>query len=101
MTLFSWTARVSICEKYCDGTCSEQRNTHFFRGSSMHLIALAVLALVLGFVHSFLQPKLANVLPASFSQNTWGRAFFTGAFILVSFFIASLAVGTVFKGKSI
>jgi hypothetical protein len=67
----------------------------------MHLVALAVLALVLGFVHSFLQPKLANVLPASFSQNTWGRAFFTGAFILVSFFIASLAVGAVFhtKGK--
>jgi len=95
MTLFSWTAHVSMGEKYCDETVPT------IRGGPMHLVALAVLALVLGWVHSFLQPKLANVLPASFSQNTFGRAFFTGAFILVSFFIATLVVGTVFKGKSI
>lgn len=93
--------------EYVDGTGVDRRKVprerydSFFEVSTMHLIALAVLAFVLGFVHSFLQPKLANVLPASFSQNTWGRAFFTGAFILVSFFIATLAVGAVFhtKGK--
>lgn len=65
----------------------------------MHIIALVVLAWVLGFIHSYLQPKLANVLPATWSQNPFGRSFFTGAFILVSFFIATFLIGLVFKGK--
>ncbi len=67
----------------------------------MQIVALVVLAWVLGFVHSYLQPKLANVLPATWSQNAFGRSFFTGAFILVSFFIATFLIGLVFRGKKV
>src|SRR5258708_3394165 len=98
MTLFPWTASVSMDEKYCDGNESSSA----LRGNPpMHIVALVVLAWVLGWIHSYLQPKLANVLPATWSQNAFGRSFFTGAFILVSFFIATFLIGLVFRGKKV
>jgi hypothetical protein len=80
---------------------SDKQNPADFQGNPMHIVALVVLAWVLGWIHSYLQPKLANVLPATWSQNAFGRSFFTGAFILISFFVATFIVGMLFKGKKV
>jgi hypothetical protein len=59
----------------------------------MHIVALAVLALLLGFIHQLIFPKLQSAVPASLQQGRILGAFFTGAFILVAFFLANMVLG--------
>ena len=61
----------------------------------MHIVALALLALLVGFIHTKLYPKLQSALPANLQSSALGGSFFTGAFILVSFFLATLVLSFV------
>jgi hypothetical protein len=58
-------------------------------------VALAALALLVGYIHTMLYPKLQAALPANLQSSKIGGAFFTGAFILVAFFLASLVLSFV------
>lgn len=61
----------------------------------MHIVALALLALVLGFVHSFIAPKLQAVIPSNLQQGMLLQSFFTGAIILVALFLSGFALRAV------
>lgn len=54
----------------------------------MHWFAIALLALVLGFINSWLSPKIAAVIPASATQNRLVMTFANGAIILIAVFIS-------------
>jgi TRAP-type C4-dicarboxylate transport system permease small subunit len=58
----------------------------------MHLIALALLAFVAGLGWTYIEPQLAQYVPASWQGNTWSKALVTGAFILLIVFIASFVL---------
>jgi hypothetical protein len=58
----------------------------------MHLLALVVLAALLGAVYTFIQPYIAKV-PAQ--SNRLVSALTVGAFILVALFLADLVVSSV------
>lgn len=59
----------------------------------MHIIALAVMALVLGFIYTLIQPKLQAAIPASFPQGKIAQSLVIGAIILIAVFLASWIVG--------
>ena len=59
----------------------------------MHIFALAVMALVLGFIYTLIQPKLQAAIPASFPQGRIAQSLVIGAIILVAVFLASWIVG--------
>lgn len=59
----------------------------------MHIIAIAIMALVLGFIYTLIQPKLQAAIPASFPQGRIAQSLVIGAIILVAVFIASWIVG--------
>lgn len=59
----------------------------------MHIIAIAIMALVLGFIYTLIQPKLQAAIPASFPQGRIAQSLVVGAIILVAVFIASWIVG--------
>lgn len=61
----------------------------------MEIVSLVLLAAVLGFIYSKIQPKLAAAVPASVPQNAFTSALLTGGFILVAFFLANLVLGFV------
>jgi hypothetical protein len=61
----------------------------------MHIIALALLALLVGYIHTLLYPKLQAALPANLQSSKIGGAFFTGVFILIAFFLASMVLSFV------
>lgn len=61
----------------------------------MHIVALALLALVLGFAYSLVFPRLQAAVPSSLQRGRIMSAFFTGAFILVAFFLATLVLSAV------
>jgi hypothetical protein len=55
----------------------------------MHWIAIALLALVLGFVNAYVSPLISARIPASVQQNRITQAFFSGAVILVAVFVSA------------
>lgn len=59
----------------------------------MHIIALAIMALVLGFIYTLIQPKLQAAIPASFPQGRIAQSLVIGAIILIAVFLASWIVG--------
>lgn len=59
----------------------------------MHIVALAVMALVLGFIYTLIQPKLQAAIPASFPQGKIAQSLVIGAIILVAVFLASWIMG--------
>jgi hypothetical protein len=59
----------------------------------MHIFALAVMALILGFIYTLIQPKLQAAIPASFPQGRIAQSLVVGAIILVAVFLASWIVG--------
>lgn len=59
----------------------------------MHIVALAVMALVLGFIYTLIQPKLQAAIPASFPQGKIAQSLVVGAIILIAVFLASWIVG--------
>jgi len=59
----------------------------------MHIVALAIMALVLGFIYTMIQPKLQAAIPASFPQGRIAQSLVVGAIILVAVFLASWIVG--------
>lgn len=59
----------------------------------MHIVALAVLALVAGYGYTVIQPKLQAAVPASFPQGKIAQSFLTGAFILIVVFLSAWVVG--------
>lgn len=59
----------------------------------MHIVALAVMALVLGFIYTLIQPKLQAAIPASFPQGKIAQSLVIGAIILIAVFLASWIVG--------
>jgi uncharacterized protein YqhQ len=59
----------------------------------MHIVAIAVLALVAGYGYTLIVPKLQAAIPASFPQGKIAQSFLTGAFILIVVFLASWIVG--------
>jgi uncharacterized membrane protein YagU involved in acid resistance len=59
----------------------------------MHIVALAMMALVLGFIYTMIQPKIQAVIPASFPQGKLAQSLVVGAIILVAVFLASWIVG--------
>jgi hypothetical protein len=61
----------------------------------MHIVAIAITALVLGFIYTLIQPKLQAAIPASFPQGKIAQSLVVGAIILVAVFIASWIVGLV------
>jgi len=54
----------------------------------MHWFGIALLALVLGFVYSWIQPNIAKLIPASAQGNMVVNTFLTGAIILVGVFLS-------------
>ena len=58
----------------------------------MHIVALAVLALVAGYGYTLIVPKLQAAVPASFPQGRIAQSFLTGAFILLVVFLAAWVV---------
>lgn len=50
----------------------------------MHWIAIALLALFLGYINAFLSPKISAAVPASLQQNKIASTFINGAIILVA-----------------
>jgi uncharacterized protein YqhQ len=59
----------------------------------MHIVAIAVLALVLGFIYTLIQPKLQAAIPASFPQGRIAQSLVVGAIILIAVFVSSWIVG--------
>ncbi len=55
----------------------------------MHILALVILAFVVGWIFNYANPKIQPYLPAALN-NMWGQAAWTGAFILVTLFVAQL-----------
>ena len=58
----------------------------------MHLIALVLLAFIAGLGWTYLEPQLAQYVPASWQSNTYAKALITGAFVLLIVFIASFVL---------
>lgn len=56
------------------------------------IVALILVALTVGLVHSFTAPKLEQLVPASWRSNMWTQAAFSGAFILVAVLISTAAL---------
>lgn len=54
----------------------------------MHWFAIALLALVLGYINAYLSPKISAAVPASLSQNKIVATFINGGIILIAVFIA-------------
>jgi hypothetical protein len=66
----------------------------------MHIVALAVLAMVLGLVYQFAVGKLSGYIPQNtITTNKFGAAAVTGLFILLSFFVAHFILGMVGLGS--
>lgn len=61
----------------------------------MHWIALALLALIVGWVHTRLSPIILARVPAGATKSVWAMTFFTGVVILLVVFIASFALSLV------
>lgn len=59
----------------------------------MHIVALAILALLAGLIYNFAQPKLSAMLPASTQNGTVVPALVSGAFILLTIVAASFVMG--------
>lgn len=58
----------------------------------MAWLALALLALVLGYVNAWVTPKALAIIPASAQSSKLAQAFFNGAIILVAVFIAAFVL---------
>jgi hypothetical protein len=67
----------------------------------MGLLALGVLAIVLGFIHSWIEPRIVSAIPAAVpAQNMVVKPLITGGVILIALFAANLIVGAVgLRGK--
>lgn len=60
----------------------------------MGLLAIGVLAVVLGFIHSWIEPRIMSALPAAIpQQNMVVKPLITGGVILVALFLANVIVG--------
>lgn len=66
----------------------------------MHWIVLALLAVGAGFIYPIVTGKLAAYAPGSITGNTFGQAFVTGAFILVTVMAAAFVL-KLFFGKRV
>lgn len=56
------------------------------------VFALVLVSLTVGLVHSYTAPKLEQLVPATWRQNMWTQAAFSGAFILVAVFVSAAAL---------
>ena len=54
----------------------------------MHWFAIALLALVLGFIVGPINGWVTKMIPASTLQNTWVKAFVNGGIILLAVFVS-------------
>ena len=54
----------------------------------MHWFAIALLALLLGFIVGPINSWVTSVIPASTLQNTWVKAFVNGGIILLAVFVS-------------
>jgi hypothetical protein len=61
----------------------------------MHWIAIALLALAVGWFHTKVSPLILAKVPASASKSVWAMTFFTGAVILIAVFVAAFALSMV------
>lgn len=52
-------------------------------------LAVAVVAFIVGVVHTYIKPQLDSIVPASWKSNYWTQSFFTGAFIMIAVIIAT------------
>jgi len=55
----------------------------------MHILALVLLAAILGAIYSYIAPKLQAAYPASAPSGRIATALLTGAIILVALFLAT------------
>lgn len=67
-------------------------------------LAVAVVAFIVGVVHTFIKPQLDSLVPANWKTNYWTQSFFTGAFIMIAVILSTtvlrmLPVPAALKGK--
>jgi len=73
--------------------CVRERHTkNAMNRSFMKAFSVALISVVVGFVYTYVQPQLNNVVPASWKSNKLTQAFFSGAFIIVAVVISIYAV---------
>lgn len=55
----------------------------------MHIIALVILAFVVGLIYNYAEPTLSGYIPAQYQSSMWTQALVVGGFILLAIFVAS------------